>query len=73
MLIQRFLEGNQESYLEIRQKGDDGEYHWVSLHVIHVDNPYNDDVLAILLLKVLDEQRAEQAKQEQDVYKRQLL
>ncbi len=65
VLIQRFLEGNQESYLEIRQKGDDGEYHWVSLHVIHVDNPYNDDVLAILLLKVLDEQRAEQAKQEQ--------
>lgn len=65
VLIQRFREGSQESYLEIRQMGDDGEYHWVSVHVIHVDNPFNDDVLAIVLLKVLDEQRAEQAKQEQ--------
>ena len=43
----------------------DGKYHWLSVQIIYVENPFNDDVLAIELVKVLDSQRAEQARQEQ--------
>lgn len=64
-LLHRFAEGNREIYMELRQKGVDDQYHWVSIHVIYVENPFNEDVLAISLIKVLDAQRAEQARQEQ--------
>lgn len=64
-LLRRFSDGDAEVYQELQHIGDDGRYHWVSIHVIHVDNPYSDDVLAIALFKVLDQQRAEKAKQEQ--------
>ena len=43
--------------------GMDGKYHWLSVQIIYVENPFNDDVLAIELVKVLDSQRAEQARQ----------
>lgn len=64
-LLRRFAAGKREVYLETRQKGVDGKYHWLSVHIIHVDNPVNDDVLAIQLIKVLDTVRAEKARQEQ--------
>lgn len=54
-----------ELYAELRQMSEDGVYHWIAAHVIHVDNPYGDDVLAIILFRLLDEQRAEQARQKQ--------
>ena len=61
----RFDKGEKEIYLEYQRMGADGVYHWISLTGIRIDNPYNDDVLCILLTKVLDDQRAEQAVQEQ--------
>lgn len=51
--------------MEYQKTGKDGRYHWLSVQIIYVENPFNDDVLAIELLKVLDSQRAEQARQEQ--------
>lgn len=51
--------------MEFRQLGIDGEYHWISAHMISVDNPVNDDMLVIQLVKVLDQQRVEKARQEQ--------
>ena len=51
--------------MELQEKGYDGEYHWISIQVICVDNPVGTDVLAIELVKLLDSQRAEQARQEQ--------
>ncbi|CAK7071600.1 MAG: Sensor histidine kinase RcsC [Eubacterium sp.] len=63
-LMQRYEEGERELYMEMQILGDDGGYHWISLYVIRVDNPYSDDMLAIGLMKVLDEQRAEKARQE---------
>nr|WP_279354793.1 response regulator [Eubacterium sp. 1001713B170207_170306_E7] len=59
-----FDKGNREAYMELQMLGDDGDYHWISLHVIRVDNPYSTDMLVIGLMKVLDEQRAEKARQE---------
>ncbi len=64
-VLRRFGEGDREIYLELRAKGRDGQVHWVSIQLIHVDNPFRDDVLAIVLVKLLDTQRAEQARQEQ--------
>ena len=64
-ILRRFEAGEREIYMEMQQMGDDGEYHWLSVHVIAVENPFNDDVLAIDLVKLLDSQRQEQARQQQ--------
>ena len=64
-VIRRFASGEREIYMELQQIGTDGQYHWVSIQLIYVENPFNGDVLAINLVKVLDAQRAEQARQEQ--------
>lgn len=55
----------EELYVELKQMGDDGKYHWVFVHMISVDSPYSEDKLVIMLFRILDEQRAEQARQEQ--------
>ena len=64
-VMARFQSGSCEIYMEIRRFGEQGEVHWDSMHLIHVGNPYGGDVLAIALIKRLDEQRAEKARQEQ--------
>lgn len=63
-ILERFQSGEKEIFLEIQQKGVDDQYHWLSVHVIAVENPVNDDMLAIELVKLLDWQRAESARQE---------
>lgn len=60
-----FDAGEREIYLEYRQMDQDGIYHWISSHMIYVDNPVNGDRIAIRMLKVMDSQRAETARQEQ--------
>lgn len=64
-ILRRFALGEREIYMEFKEKGLDNIYHWISLHLIYVENPINDEVLAIELVKVLDSQRAEKARQEQ--------
>lgn len=64
-VMRRFAAGEREIYMELKQKGIDGNYHWIGVHIIYVENPFNDDVLAIDMIKLLDNQRAEKAKQEQ--------
>lgn len=64
-ILRRFKAGDREVYMELQRMGIDGKYHWISVHVIYVENPFNDDILAIDLIKILDSQRAEQARQEQ--------
>lgn len=64
-VLARFAAGERDIYMEFQKMGMDGKYHWLSVQIIYVENPFNDDVLAIELVKVLDSQRAEQARQEQ--------
>lgn len=64
-MIKRFQKGKNEIYDEMQQIGEDGKYHWIGIHTISVENPYNDDVLAITMVRVLDEKMAEKKKQEQ--------
>ncbi|MCB6926805.1 response regulator [Enterocloster bolteae] len=49
-----------EVFLDVRQMLGDGRYHWVSMQIIHVDNPYSGDKLAILISRRIDEQRYEE-------------
>lgn len=64
-MVRRFSNGEKEVYMEYPRMGADRQYHWVSLHCIRVDLPGSDDVLCIILVKILDEQRAEKTRQEQ--------
>lgn len=64
-ILERFQKGEKEIYIEFQAKQEEGGYHWISAHVVFVDNPFNDDVLAIEMIKSLDSQRAEKARQEQ--------
>lgn len=63
-MLARFADGEKEIYMEYLQQVN-GKFHWQSAHVIHVDDPYKEAQLAILLVKDLDEQKSEQARQEQ--------
>lgn len=64
-ILRRFENGEREIYMELQEKGIDGKYHWIAVHIVYVENPFNDDVLAIDMIKLLDDQRAERARQEQ--------
>ena len=64
-LRERFASGEREVYMECQRMGRDRMYHWLSITCIQVENPYSDETLCILLLKVLDDQRTEKMLQEQ--------
>lgn len=64
-VMRRFKDGEREIYMEFRMLGVDEKYHWIAAHIVYVENPFSSDVMAIEMLKVLDSQRAEQARQEQ--------
>jgi hypothetical protein len=52
-LIQSFAKGKTEVYAEIYQKNRRNEYHWVSSHVIRIENE-SGDVCQICLNRFLD-------------------
>ena len=64
-VLRRFADGEKELYTEIQAKDVNGLEHWISLCLISVENPFGSDELCIMLVKVLDAQRAEQSRQEQ--------
>lgn len=64
-ILKKLNQGEQEIYMELQELGTDNEYHWISTQMIFVNNPVNEDVLVINLVKLLDSQRAEKARQEQ--------
>ncbi len=64
-LLQFFQSGEREVYMELLQMNEQHEYHWQSAHIIHVDDPFEESQLAILLIKNLDDQKSEQLRQEQ--------
>lgn len=43
----------------------DGQYHWVSVQIISVDNPYSEDKLAVLISRCIDEQQHEEEQRRQ--------
>ncbi|MBT9779540.1 response regulator [Clostridium sp. MCC353] len=59
-LLDAFEKGVQNVVMELRQMGDDGQYHWNSTQVVRVNSPYTDDVLQITMTKNIDEERRKQ-------------
>lgn len=64
-VIRRFKSGEHEIYMEYKQEGIDGKYHWIAINMIYVENPFSNEIIAIELVKNLDNQVAEQLRQEQ--------
>ena len=64
-LSDRLGQDRNEVFLEARQMMTDGQYHWISVQIILVENPYSDDKLAILISRRIDEQRYEEDQQRQ--------
>lgn len=60
--LAEYERGAHETYMEHRQLLDDGQYHWVSAHKIKVENPVNDDILTVSLIRCIDEQKDNEAE-----------
>ncbi|NBI80182.1 response regulator [Anaerotruncus colihominis] len=56
-LLEQFAKGETNIYMEHRQLGDDGEYHWTMTRVVQVENPINNDVLEITLSHNIDREK----------------
>ena len=52
-LIKKFASGAKEVYAELYQKNRAGIYHWVSTHVIRIEDE-DGDIMQICLNRVLD-------------------
>ena len=63
--LAEYERGAHETYMEHRQLFDDGQYHWVSAHKIKVENPVNDDILTVSLIRCIDEQKDNEAEKNQ--------
>jgi len=63
--VREALEYKSEVFVEARQLLNDDRYHWISTQIIHVDNPYSEEKLAILISRRIDEQRYEEEQQRQ--------
>ena len=53
-------EQKKEVFIETRAVLTDRKQHWISAQIIHVDNPYSEDQMAILLSRRVDEQKHEE-------------
>ena len=58
-------QSKQVLLLEAKIMLSDNQYHWISVQIIHVDNPYSEDKLAILLASRVDERRYEDEQKQQ--------
>lgn len=58
-----------EVFLEYKGMLTDRQYHWLSVQIIHVDNPYSEDHMAILLSRRIDEQKQEDEQHRQALEK----
>lgn len=61
-LLKMYQAGETSRYMEHRQMGDDGVYHWTNTHVIRIENPYNQDVLQVSLSRNIDKDKQMEAQ-----------
>ncbi len=61
-LLKIYEDGKKDVYLEHQHYDDNGEIHWVSTHVIFIENPYNEDIMEITLGKTIDERIRKEAE-----------
>ncbi|MBU5627018.1 response regulator [Oscillibacter sp. MSJ-2] len=59
-LLEAFAQGGQSVSLELRQLGEDDQYHWTLMQVMLVPSDATDDVLVMAMSKCIDEERRRQ-------------
>jgi signal transduction histidine kinase/CheY-like chemotaxis protein len=59
-VLASFQNGQDNIYMELRQRNLDRTYFWSSTQIVRVPNHYNDDVLAVSMCKSIDAERREQ-------------
>lgn len=64
-ILQRLGSELGEIFLEARARLSDGAYHWVSVQILSVENPFSEDCTAILLARCVDEQKHDEAQSRQ--------
>lgn len=64
-LIAAYEKGVKSAYLEHLQMGDDGKEHWTASHVMLTEDPYNDDINALVLARCIDDIKEKEAKSKQ--------
>lgn len=64
-LLECLSSAKSEVYWEARGLFTDGMYHWLSLQILHVDNPFSEDCTAILLIRCIDEQKHDEEQNRQ--------
>lgn len=68
-LLKMYEEGETSRYMEHRQLGADGVYHWTNTHVIRIENPYNQDVLQVSLSRNIDKDKQIEAQMQDAICK----
>ncbi len=64
-LLDAYAKGTKSVYLEHLQMGDDGKEHWTASHVMLTEDPYNDDINALVLARCIDDIKEKEAKSKQ--------
>lgn len=65
-LLKRHENGEKEIHMEHRQSTGGEEYEWTETHVIMMDNPVNDDVIEITLVRSIEENKRREVLLEQE-------
>lgn len=68
-LEKRLTAGSGMERMEYLQQQSDGSYHWVETRVYLINNPYDQDVIDITLIRYIDEQKALEQKLKQALKK----
>ncbi len=64
-LLSAYAKGDKFVYLEHLRYDDNNIPYWVSTHFMFTENPYSDDVIAIIVRRNITERRKREAKQKQ--------
>ena len=56
-LMSYFQSGAKEILRQYQERRSDGSYHWVSCHVLRLVNPFNEDIVAVVLKKTYEKEQ----------------
>ena len=62
-LTDNLSENHKECSMEVRGKLSDGEYHWIFVQMVSIENSYSDEKIAVMLSRKIDEEKYEEKQQ----------
>ena len=64
-LTDNLSENHKECSMEVRGKLSDGEYHWIFVQMVSIENSYSDEKIAVMLSRKIDEEKYEEKQQKE--------